>query len=88
LITIVHAPHTSSKHPESHTGDVVFRPSVVVGCAAMYCNAEMMFMFGRCGILNSSHRDAFPGPSHRLIRIVIVLPVEVEEVEVPFVAVA
>src|SRR5207253_9018433 len=41
LINMVHAPHTSSKHPLSHTGVVVGLPSVVVGWAAMYWRAEI-----------------------------------------------
>src|SRR4051794_9010936 len=65
LMTIVQAPHTSSKHPLSHTGGVVCLPSVVVGWAAMYWRHEMMFMFGRWGTENSSHRavSGLAGPS-------------------------
>src|SRR5215213_5286158 len=56
LISIVQAPHTSSRQPLSHTGGVVCRPSVVTGRAAIHCRHEMTFMFGRCGTANSSHR--------------------------------
>src|SRR5690242_13950656 len=49
LMSIVQAPHTSSRHPLSQTGDVVSTPSVVTGWAAMYWRHEMTFMFGRWG---------------------------------------
>src|SRR5690242_5033717 len=67
---IVHAPHTSSRQPLSQTGVVVCLPSVVTGFAAMYCKHEMMFICGRRGTENSSHRAGLSGPSCRRMRMI------------------
>jgi hypothetical protein len=71
LITMVQAPQTSSRQPASHTGGVVATPEVVVGLAAMYWRQEMMFICGRWGTANSSHREAALGPSWRRMRMMI-----------------
>ena len=74
LMSMVQAPHTSSRQPLSHTGGVVGVPSDVVAWAAMYCRQAMMFRFGRWGTANSSHRAGSLGPSWRRIRITTVRP--------------
>src|SRR5688572_13046249 len=69
LMSIVQAPHTSSRHPLSHTGGVVWRPSLVTGWAAIHWRQAMMFRLGRWGTPNSSHRSGLPGPSCRRMRM-------------------
>src|SRR5688500_4775819 len=78
LISIVQAPQTSSRQPLSHTGVVVCFHSVVTGLAAMYWRQEMMFMFGRRGTANSSHRavSGLSGPSCRRMRMITFRPAE------------
>src|SRR5436305_4513812 len=78
LMTMVHAPQTSSRQPLSHTGGVVCCPEVVTGLAAIAWRHEMMFMLGRYGTANSSQRDAALGPSWRRMRMVIFRSVSVE----------
>src|SRR5262249_29905226 len=51
--------------------EVVCTPAVVVGLAAMYWRHEMMFICGRQGTANSSHRKGLPGPSWRRMRMMI-----------------
>src|SRR5215204_4209472 len=77
LMTMVHAPQTSSRQPLSQTGGVVCWPEVVTGLAAMAWRQEMMFMLGRQGTANSSQRDAAVGLSWRRMRMVILRSVSV-----------
>src|SRR6266566_6292251 len=71
LMTMVHAPQTSSRQPLSQTGGVVCWPEVVVGLAAMYWRQEMTFICGRLGTANSSQRGGAVGPSWRRMRMMI-----------------
>src|SRR5207237_6612462 len=71
LMTMVHAPQTSSRQPLSQTGGVVCCPEVVTGLAAIAWRQEIMFMLGRQGTANSSQREAALGPSWRRMRMVI-----------------
>ena len=47
LITIEHAPHTSSRHTASQQTGATSWPAVVVGYFCTCCRALMTFMFGR-----------------------------------------
>src|SRR5688500_14757885 len=58
LISIVHAPHTSSRHALSQTGVVVCLPAAVTGWAATHWSTEITFMFARTGTANSSTYEA------------------------------
>src|SRR5687767_15791704 len=49
LISIVHAPQTSSRQALSHTGEVVGVPSAVTGWAAIHWRTEITFICGRWG---------------------------------------
>src|SRR5690625_5267015 len=66
LITIEHAPHTSSKQFISHLTGVVFLPSAVTGFFRISINPEITFIFGRYGISKVSSSVAESGSSCRV----------------------
>jgi len=72
--SIVHEPHTSSRHPASYETGVVFSPLTVTGFAAIHWRQEITFALPLpseedwTGTSNSSHVEGLPRPSHRLMR--------------------
>ena len=61
LITMVHAPQTSSRQDESQTTGVVLRPSAVTGFAAICCRQEITLELGATSTLKLSQMAGLPG---------------------------
>ena len=70
--SMVHEPHTSSRHEASQWTGVVRSPCFVTGCLRISIRHEITFMLGCHGNENSSQRERLVGESCRLMRSSIV----------------
>src|SRR5262245_13859088 len=66
-MTIVQAPHTSSRQFDEYDTGVVRRPDEVTGLRWICMSAEMTFIIGSHGSVKSSQRGGAPADSCRLI---------------------
>jgi hypothetical protein len=61
--SMVHEPHTSSRHDDSHVTGVVLTPCLVTGFLRISMRHEITFMLGCHGRENSSQREVLVGES-------------------------